>query len=816
MKRNFKRMTALLLTLIMALSLCACGSSSDNAGKNGASSTAAEEHPAYVYSTDFVTLADGMEYSLTPRLFASNGFYATSYEKIGEREIPEGVVPEYEGEYDIYGSKLYFVDFSGSVSELVNYHAPTLAEDNSDKQDYYSGGDISGMGVTADNKLVVIENVYESWYDGPADLSRDDDSYWEYQNYQNDWYIRTLDKDGNELSSAKIEVGDSEGFNPYNSIVDDEGRIVVATDNGVRIIGTDGTDAMKISDGDVSSNDYGYVQGVCRLGDGRIAANVWAGESGNQLWIVDEDSKSFGEKLSLPNDAYNIYTGGGDYGAYYTSGINFYGIDLATGESTRLFNWINCDINGDDVNNLLIRDDGSIVCVISEYDQTDEEYTLTLATISLVPYDSVPHKETITLATQYLDWNVRSTVIDFNRKNEQYRIEVEDYSQYNTDEDYSAGLTKLTTELLAGNVPDIIDLNGLPYTQLAAKGLLEDLYPYIDADPDFGREDIFPNVLKALEVNGGMYSTCSSFYLITAIGAASVVGDEPGWTYDEFNAALASMPEGCEPFDVYTTRDSILSTCLNLDMNDFVNWSTGECNFNSKEFTDLLEFAAQFPESFNWDEYEYTPDDSTENRIAQGKQMLMMGSIFSISDIFYNDMYFGGDSTYIGFPTSDGRPGSLIGKNSGYAMSASSAYKDVVWQFLRDSFTEKGQANVYSIPTNINAYKALVKKAMTPEYKKDADGNFILDEDGNRIEVSRGGYGTANGQTVEFYSLSQEQADELWTALTSATAVNDYSENSIFDIVSEQSQAFFAGQKSAEDVAKLVQSKANIYVNEQR
>ena len=93
-----------------------------------------------------------------------------------------------------------------------------------------------------------------------------------------------------------------------------------------------------------------------------------------------------------------------------------------------------------------------------------------------------------------------------------------------------------------------------------------------------------------------------------------------------------------------------------------------------------------------------------------------------------------------------------------------------------------------------------MKKAMTPEYKKDADGNFILDEDGNRMKVSRGGYGTANGQTVEFYSLSQKQADELWTALTSATAVNDYSENSIFDIVSEQSQAFFAGQKSAEDV----------------
>ena len=39
---------------------------------------------------------------------------------------------------------------------------------------------------------------------------------------------------------------------------------------------------------------------------------------------------------------------------------------------------------------------------------------------------------------------------------------------------------------------------------------------------------------------------------------------------------------------------------------------------------------------------------------------------------------------------------------------------------------------------------------------------------------------------------------------------------SILDIVTEQAQAYFAGQKSADEVAKLVQSKANIYVNEQR
>ena len=41
-------------------------------------------------------------------------------------------------------------------------------------------------------------------------------------------------------------------------------------------------------------------------------------------------------------------------------------------------------------------------------------------------------------------------------------------------------------------------------------------------------------------------------------------------------------------------------------------------------------------------------------------------------------------------------------------------------------------------------------------------------------------------------------------------------DDSIYNIVSEQAQAYFSGQKSARDVANLIQSKVTIYVNEQR
>ena len=41
-------------------------------------------------------------------------------------------------------------------------------------------------------------------------------------------------------------------------------------------------------------------------------------------------------------------------------------------------------------------------------------------------------------------------------------------------------------------------------------------------------------------------------------------------------------------------------------------------------------------------------------------------------------------------------------------------------------------------------------------------------------------------------------------------------DKSIDDIVTEGAQAFFEGQKSAEECARLIQSKVNIYVNERK
>ena len=475
---------------------------------------------------------------------------------------------------------------------------------------------------------------------------------------------------------------------------------------------------------------------------------------------------------------------------------------------------MSCDINGDSVASqaLKISSDGSIMGITTDY--SGGSIDTQLFTLTRVPADSLPKKQILTVAQlEYNpDYQLTNRMVRFNRSHDNVRLEYLDYSQYNTESDFTAGITKFNTEVMAGNLPDIIPTNQIAYRQIASKGLLEDLYPYLDKDPELKREDFFPNLLSALEVNGGLYQVVSGFSVETLCGAASIVGDTPGWTYDDFNAALEKMPEGCTPLEPYVTRDQVMSSLLYADMDSFVDWTTGKVNFESDNFKQLLQFVKQFPAEYNWDEHDNS--ESTQDLLRQGRQMLTQTYLYGLDSILWNGANFGGQATYIGWPTSSG-VGSIMRFENGFAMSKNCADKDAAWEFLRSMLTESGQTGQYNIPSNRNVFNKQLEDFMTPRYRKDADGNILLDENGEKIEESRGGWIDDNGVEHNIYAMTQEQADEVLTIIETCTKVASY-DTSIYDIVNEQAQAFFADQKSVDEVARLIQSKANIYVNEQR
>ena len=805
MNKTIKSLLCLFLAFTMLLSFSACGGSNESAKTDTteeADTTAQSDR--MVYTAEFQPVSAFVDNGITALAYTDDGMYAQSWEKVGEREIPKDAVVRYEGEYDIYGSALYFIGLDGSAKKLEAFENAPVPEDTKDRKDYYGNSSLVRLFVNNDGTLTTLETVYINWYDGP-DSERYGDNQWEYMKNEQHYYVRSLDKDGKELSCYELDydVKDSD-LELYNAQIDEKGSIICSCETKILVFAPDGSLSFEIEGDD-------YVDSMLRLRDGRIAVSTW-GNAGYELRPVDLENKGYGEAIKLPNNVFSVMAGGGDFDLCYQDGMNLFGFKLGEDQKTKLLNWINVNVNGNSLSGLHINDDGSIVALSTEF--STEHANSEIVKLKLVPESSLPVKKTLTMAVMYMDYDVQQKIIEFNRKNDTTRIEVLDYSEYNTEEDYSAGVTKLTTEIMAGNMPDLLAVSLLPYDQLASKGLLEDLYPYLDADKELSRDDFFPTVLKALEVNGGLYQVAASFQIMTLIGASSVVGSKPGWTYDQFNAALASMPAGCTPLDQYTTRDDMLQRLLTMEMDNLVDWNTGKCYFDSEDYINILNFANRFQAEFDWEHYEWTEDESTEKRIAEGRQMLMAGNIYSLDDLLYNDLYFGGDATYIGYPTSSG-VGNMMSVTTGFSMSAKCADKDAAWAFLRTVLSESYQKNIWGLPINRQAFDEKLEEIMTPDYEKDADGNYLLDEEGNKKQISRGGIGMADGSVHEVYAMTQEQADKLIELIDSTSRILS-NNDSLIQICTEEAQAFFAGQKSAEEVARLTQSKVNIFVNEQR
>lgn len=815
-----KKILCLLLALAMLLSVAACGqeAAEEKKGSEEGSKTPSgekkkdEASPEFVYKATVSDLKDSPLSNFYATLTTKDGFYCFTSEVVGQRELSEGEVLEYEGQLDIYDTVLYRLGFDGSLVKLDGYKPIRLDAE----EGHQVSSSANSMAPMADGGFLVWENAYEYWSEAGEGVELYSDEWYQYYQYREHNYLRKLDENGAEISCVELDLEEllkSQDYVYFNGMAAlGDNKALMAGENGLYIFDTE-TGKMT---GTVSGIDW--TERLLSLNDGRVAV-VYYGEAGYRLSVVDPDKLELGESWNVQGELYNAVVGGGDYDIYYNNGVNFFGYDLETGQAEKLFNWINCDVDNSNLNSYAVTDDGKVVAVSVEWDDRYENSTISVITMEKVPADSVPQKETITLACQYLDWQARKQIIKFNRSHDNVRIELRDYSEYNTEEDYEAGLTKLRTEILAGNCPDILDLGGLPAKQLAAKGLLTDLYPFLDADPELSREDFFPSVLHALENEGKLYSTADSFYVITAVGPARIVGDKPGWTYADLMAALREMPEGCSVFSQTETRADILQLCLSLEMDRFVNWNTGEVNFDCPEFIDLLNFAKTFPAEFDWEHYEWSEEDNDSYRVREGKQLLIYDYISGFDSLVnYENIYGGLDAfTYIGFPTSSG-VGSLMNPNQGYAICESCSNKEAAWEFVRIFLTEEYQNdNVYNIPSNIHSYEKKKADAMTETYYKDENGKIMIDPmTGEKMKEEKGGYwDDVKNEWVPIYSYSEAEIGKVESAIMSAERVYVRDE-AIYNIVMELVEGFFSGQRSAEDVAKLIQSKVRIYVNEQR
>ena len=812
-----KRLLCVCLALVLLFGVLAgCSKNeaqtADDTKKTEQSDTEDKTSTQFAYQAQYFDLPEDIQWIGTSCVTGDTLYFTAS--------VPDGGKETYTDEngeeisYDTYSEVIFRFDLdTGECVQLDNYVAEPVVENpdmpdgvtmnpDGSMQTFNSSTSIQTMAAGADGTLWLYRQT--SRY---ADDGTEGDSISELiQLDAHGTLLRTI----TPVSDEETDDTDSWRYTYIDSILsDDKGYVYTYDYQTVNVYGPDGSFVFSKSGDELNGQ-------ICQLSASEVGMTTSSADGKMVFKQLDPETKDWGKETPVSSRAWNILPGNDVYAYFFMDNGNIFGERRDNGEVEKVVDWIACDVDSNSINSdrFGFLSDGRIVAVTYEYSDNGPSRQQVLV-LNRVDAAAVTTKTELTLACFGLDYNLRSQIVKFNKSNPDYRIVVKDYSEYATDGDYNAGLTKLNTELISGNVPDIL-VNGteLPIGQYAAKGLLEDLWPYLDADPEYSRDKLMTQPLNAAQTDGKLYRLPIDFGVTTAVGLGKVVGEYTTWTLADVNDALSKLPEGATVFNKYYTQAEMLKYCIAMNAENFMNWQDGTCSFDSDEFRALLEFVKPFPAEYDWqsDAEEY---ESDYTRLKNGKQLLYPTSISDFDSIYYMFATLDHDVRFIGFPREDGSSGNAFNASCTLSISTACRDKSGAWAFIRSTLSNDYQENIWNYPIVKSVFEAKAQEAMTQEYETDADGNQILDDDGNPIPISTGGMSYGDEPMIELYAVTQEQYDAVLALIDSTTSFVDYDQN-VLDIISDEAAGYFAGSKTVEEASKLIQSRVSLYIQEQK
>ena len=764
-KRKILKSIVLMITILSVFT--ACGRQEQPGTSDRVSSEAASEE--YVYVPEYLE-----------ELHIPDSFNWTETKVQGDR------LYQYNYIYDLEARKGtdQFCIFSKEGELLLEL---SLGGNGSEGQ--HSSEHLRTYDVDAEGNVYTIEQGY-------GESSRD-----------TGYYLCCYDKEGLKVFSRNITDSlkvDESGVDVSQMLLGQDGRIYILCQSSVKQFKADGSPAGSIPVAERSSL-YGMVEG--KSGDVYILyqdrSSVNSSAQGAKL---DFKKGKLGEAFgNLPQGgSYRGYCAGdaGDFLINAGSKVYEYRIDTQTYEE--VLNWLDCDIVQSNVDSIGRTKEGDLYAVISDLSAlTTEVAFLRKHSASEV----VPRTE-IVLGLLYFDSDAQAAAVSFNRKNDKYRVVIRSYVDSSAGESYEDGLTKLSLHVAAGEGPDIFDLTQLDMEALSLSGAVEDLGPWLEGSSVLDREDYLENVLEGYTYGGKLAAIPYSFSLQTIAGKASELGDEMGWTLEEVFAYAAEHPQA--KLFQGATKSRIIEFCMMCDMERFLDWDSGTVNFDSEVFVELLEFANSYP-----DVYTAQADSPDPPELLQsGEVLLYPHTLYYFDEIQLCPAIFDQSVTYVGYPTADGSANVILNCGTLYGISAASQNKEGAWTFI-ESWLNRPVELAWGFSPRRSQLELQIADAK--EAKKDSNGKILTDEDGYPLPAhgESGLRFSLDGKEYNYHACTDEEIGWVEELLSVARPVKN-SDSRVMAIIEEEVQAFYAGQKTAEEVAYTIQSRVQVYVDENR
>ena len=775
MKRTRNRqLTGFTLLLSAALSLCACGKGATESGKGN--DAAAKE---YVYQFQEIAMPDlgGDEYEVCASDYRDRKLFllmkVTDWEHYNDNDI-----------------RILSVGDDGSGAAAVPLETipwNPAAEDGSEAPENSSYDNYT---FGADGRIYAVR------HDHREPLNPE-------ENAVSLCYLCCWTAEGRLLWETELE--------DYGS--DDEPLTVNAisvAENGTAILILTGEYAWQISvdaQGRVSGSGqlsdetlriFNTGAAVVHRTDGTLLLVCYGEDDWSEQYLVSYDpaADTIEGSSRMPSsgwDGYGSLAADSDSGLLYSNRTGIFSYapqDTASPdtpsqapEGTKVMDFINSDLNVSSFDALISLSDTSFAGLFHEGCNSQAS----MGIFTYVDPTDVPDRSVLLLAGCCINDDVIQRVVEFNRSSDQYRIIVQNVEEYDSEEALAEGITEMTGSILSGNIPDILVTDGLPVGTFAARGVLADIGELIEKDAELSQTDFLTNVFEAYSTNGKLYYVIPSFRVDTMIGASSVVGDRTSWTFTDAAHLLETLPEGTNLIPE-ASRSSFLQTMMAYCGSSFIDAGAGTCNFQSQNFLDLLKYAGSLPEEPDADSYGEDYWRNYEAQFREGRTLLAGMPVSSFEGIdYYVNGIFGEEVSYIGFPVESGS-GSCIKEEECYAISAHSDHIEGAWEFLRYYLTDD--------------YQSGLRQGLPVQEK------FFLENSGSALSGSQ----SPDSESAAPEPMTEKQLEKLLTFLLSVNR-RYYENEEITDIVSEETEAFFAGDKTAEETAKIIQNRVQLYLD---
>ncbi len=357
----------------------------------------------------------------------------------------------------------------------------------------------------------------------------------------------------------------------------------------------------------------------------------------------------------------------------------------------------------------------------------------------------------------------------------------------------------INTELISGIAPDIIDIDELAYKKYIDSGMFVNMSKLMKEDTSFDINNYNTKIFEALKYKDGLYTIPLSYFIYLITGNYNLEIDDSYWNWQDFFSSAQEVLSNEEKninaeYILSVTDKKLFEKMFQSEYENFVNEEDNTANFTSKEFINTIKYC------------KYLADNNIIYKTSEDLYRCTHKFELSYIDSVWLMAFEGTDSYaidnatryYYKMPSNTISSGAIFNSFNMYAINSNSSNEKLAWEFLKFLLNDEMQSlpELYNFPVNNISFNKKIEE----------DSNMYIDyvKCSNEIEIPL-------EKANEILKNYTEQIKEFTLNITTWKNQNP----EIYSIVDNCVDMYFSGEKTAEEIAQIIQDKVSIYLNEQ-